>query len=111
MKKTKGFDVVGRKEGSAGVDNPRAGAGRTAKEVSNIHPTVKPIKLMRWLVRLVTPKAGTVLDTFVGSGTTMIAAELEGIKSIGIERETKYCDIIRARLKAVIKEKECLDRP
>lgn len=104
MKKTKGFDAVGRQEGSAGVENPRAGAGRTASEVANIHPTVKPIKLMRWLIRLVTPKGGTILEPFCGSGTTMIAAELEDndYKCIGIEREPKYCDIIRARVKNAI---------
>jgi site-specific DNA-methyltransferase (adenine-specific) len=104
MKKTKGFDAVGRQEGSAGVENPRAGAGRTASEVANIHPTVKPIKLMRWLIRLVTPKGGTILEPFCGSGTTMIAAELEDneYKCIGIEREPKYCDIIKARVKNAI---------
>ena len=57
---------------------------------------------MRWLVRLVTPPGGTVIDTFLGSGTTMIAAELEGFTSIGIEREPKYCDIIRARVQHAI---------
>ena len=104
MKKTKGFNAVGRQEGSAGVENPRAGAERTASEVANIHPTVKPIKLMRWLIRLVTPKGGTILEPFCGSGTTMIAAELEDndYKCIGIEREPKYCDIIKARVKNAI---------
>ena len=61
---------------------------------------------MRWLIRLVTPPGGTVLDTFLGSGTTMIAAELEGLKSIGIEREAKYCDIIRARVENAIDKGE-----
>ena len=56
-----GAETVNRKEGSAGLNSPRAGAGRTAGEVLNIHPTVKPIKLMRWLIRLVTPKGGTIL--------------------------------------------------
>ena len=95
----KGFEAVNRKEGSAGLNNPRAGAGRTAKNVSNFHPTVKPVKLMRWLVKLVTPLDGTVLDTFCGSGTTMVASEMEGIKSIGIEMQPEYCDIIYARVK------------
>ena len=57
------------------------------------------VKLMRWLIGLVTPEDGIVLDTFAGSGTTLVAAELEGIRSIGIEREPGYCDIVRARLK------------
>jgi DNA modification methylase len=55
----------------------------------NDHPTVKPIDLMRWLVRLVTPPGGTVLDPFTGSGTTGCAAVLEGFDFIGIEREGK----------------------
>jgi site-specific DNA-methyltransferase (adenine-specific) len=94
-----GAETVNRKEGSAGLNNPRAGAGRTAKEVYNIHPTVKPVRLMRWLCRLLAPpKDPIILDTFCGSGTTMIAAQLEGVRSIGIEREPQYCDIIRARL-------------
>ena len=54
---------------------------------------------MRWLVRLVTPPGGTVLEPFAGSGTTMIAADLEGFASIGIEREADYLPIIQARLR------------
>ncbi len=94
-----GAEATDRKPDTAGLNNPRAGAGRTASEVRNIHPTVKPVKLMRWLIGLVTPEDGIVLDTFAGSGTTVVAAQLEGVKSIGIEREPGYCDIIRARLK------------
>jgi site-specific DNA-methyltransferase (adenine-specific) len=80
-----GAAAVERKEGSAGLNNPRAGAGRTAESVRNSHPTVKPIELMRWLVRLVTPEGGTVLDPFTGSGTTGIAAVLEGRDFLGAE--------------------------
>lgn len=65
----------------------------------NIHPTVKPITLMRYLCRLITPKGGTILEPFAGSGTTLIASHLEGFKHIGIEREEDYVKIIRARLK------------
>ena len=65
--------------------------------VGNYHPTVKPTNLMRWLVRLVTPKDGIILEPFCGSGTTLLAAELEGFNCTAIEREPKYCDIIRAR--------------
>lgn len=64
----------------------------------NIHPTVKPIALMRWLVRLVTPPGGTVLDPFAGSGTTGIAAALEGFEFVGIEREPEYAAIADARI-------------
>jgi len=68
--------------------------------VYNSHPTVKPLNLMRYLVRLVTPPGGTVLDPFAGSGTTLIAAKLEGFNAIGIERGPEYVEIARARLAA-----------
>lgn len=62
------------------------------------HPTVKPLTLMRWLVRMVTPPGGTVLDPFAGSGTTLEAAMLEGFNVIGIEREADYLPLIQARI-------------
>jgi site-specific DNA-methyltransferase (adenine-specific) len=65
---------------------------------ANGHPTVKPVALMRWLVRLVTPPDGLVLDPFTGSGTTGIAATLEGRRFLGIEREAEYVEIARARI-------------
>ncbi len=65
---------------------------------ANQHPTVKPIALMRWLVRLVTPPGGVVLDPFTGSGTTGVAAVLEDVEFIGIEREASYASIARARI-------------
>ena len=67
--------------------------------VANIHPTVKPIELMRWLVRLITPPDGLVLDPFAGSGSTGAAAVLEGAHFHGIEREAEYVPIARARVK------------
>ena len=66
----------------------------------NIHPTVKPVQLMRYLIRLVTPKGGTVLDPFLGSGTTAVAAIEEGVAWIGCEREPEYLEIIEARVAA-----------
>jgi len=63
----------------------------------NIHPTVKPIALMRWLVRLVTPPDGIVLDPFTGSGTTLAAATLEGVNAVGIELTDDYLPIIIGR--------------
>jgi len=66
----------------------------------NIHPTVKPVQLMRYLIRLVTPKGGTVLDPFLGSGTTAVAAIEEGVAWIGCEREPEYLEIIEARIAA-----------
>lgn len=62
------------------------------------HATVKPLTLMRWLVRLVTPAGGTVLEPFAGSGTTVEACILEGFHCIAIEREAKYLPLIRARM-------------
>ena len=62
------------------------------------HPTVKPLTLMRYLIRLVTPPAGTVLDPFTGSGTTIEAALLEGFNAIGIEREADYLPLIQQRI-------------
>lgn len=94
----KGFEAVHRKEGSAGVQNPRAGAGRTADGVKNFHPTVKPLELMRWLIRLVTPEEGVVLDPFLGSGTTAAAAMLEGVSCVGCEITEDYWPIIEGRV-------------
>ena len=72
----------------------------------NHHPTVKPTALMQWLVRLVTPPGAVVLEPFCGSGTTLIAAELEGVTCWAIEREPAYCDIIRARHGGIVGEAE-----
>ena len=93
-----GAEATGRAEGSAGVDNPRAGANRTAGEVRNIHPTVKSVALMKWLTRLVTPPGGLVLDPFVGSGTTALACIHEGFDFIGSEQSAEYVKIARARV-------------
>jgi site-specific DNA-methyltransferase (adenine-specific) len=62
------------------------------------HPTVKPLALMRWLVRLVTPPAGLILDPFAGTGTTGEAALAEGLRAVLIERDPGYVQLIRARL-------------
>lgn len=62
------------------------------------HPTVKPLNLMRWLVRLVTPPGGTVLEPFAGSGTTVEACLLEGFQCIAIERESDYLPLIESRI-------------
>ena len=70
--------------------------GKTLRQ--NTHPTVKPTKLMRYLCRLVTPPGGTVLDPFMGSGSTLKAAELEGFNAIGIELSNDYAAIARRRI-------------
>ena len=77
------------------IDNPYL-RGETKR--SNSHPTVKPIALLCYLCRLVTPPAGTVLDCFTGSGSTGCAAALEGFEFIGIEKEKGYAEIARARI-------------
>jgi len=68
------------------------------KKVKNHHPTVKPIALLRWLTRLVTPPGGTVLDPFAGSGSEGCAAVIEGFNYIGIEKEPEYAEIARKRM-------------
>ena len=78
-----------------------AKASRSEREAGtdgNGHPTVKPVALMRWLVRLVTPVDGVVLDPFTGSGTTGVAAVQEGRRFIGCEREAEYVEIARRRI-------------
>lgn len=67
--------------------------------VRNVHPTVKPIALMRWLVRLVTPKGGRVLDPFTGSGSTACATALEGFDFVGMELIPIHAEIARRRLR------------
>lgn len=67
----------------------------------NHHATVKPLSLMRYLVRLITPKGGIVLEPFAGSGTTLLAAKKEGFEFVGIERELEYCKIAEQRLESV----------
>ena len=73
---------------------------KDAWQKSNIHSTVKPIKLMQYLVRLITPPNGIVLDPFNGSGTTGIAAKLEGFNYVGLELDPEYCKISEARISA-----------
>lgn len=90
-----GGELTGRAEGSAGMENPRAGARAERK---NIHPTVKSLALMRWLLRLITPPGGAVLDMFAGSGSTLCAAVLEGFNAIGIELSEEYSEIARLRV-------------
>ena len=75
-----------------------AKASKADREDNNIHPTVKPTDLMRYLCRLVTPPGGVVLDPFMGSGSTGKAAVLEGFRFIGIEREAQYLEIARTRI-------------
>ena len=76
----------------------RKGDTKPTTERKNTHPTVKPVELMKYLCRLVTPKGGTVYDPFMGSGSTGMAAKDEGFDFIGIEKEKEYFDIADARI-------------
>ena len=77
----------------------RRGDTKPTTERKNTHPTVKPVELMKYLCRLVTPKGGTVLDPFMGSGSTGMAAKDEGFDFIGIEKEKEYFEICESRIK------------
>jgi site-specific DNA-methyltransferase (adenine-specific) len=83
------------KDDGAGGDNPR---NRSNEARQNFHPTVKPLALMRYLIKLVTPPGGIVLDPFLGSGTTAVAATLEGFDWVGCEMTEDYWPIIEARV-------------
>jgi site-specific DNA-methyltransferase (adenine-specific) len=76
----------------------KADAGERPRVNGTAHPTVKPLALMRWLVRLVTPPGGTVLEPFAGSGTTVEACIVEGFHCVAIEREADYLPLIEARI-------------
>jgi site-specific DNA-methyltransferase (adenine-specific) len=106
--RNKGLEEFEEKQttGGGGLTNVGDKFGSIKAKQTNSHPTVKPISLMRYLCRLVTPKGGTVLDPFMGSGTTGIGAKLEGFDFIGIEREAEYIKIAEARINAWEKEKQ-----
>jgi len=87
---------------TAGVGAMRDG-GRESQPRKNIHPTVKPTDLMRYLCRLITPASGQVLDIFAGSGSTAKAAALEGFQFLGFELNSEYAAIANARYEAAKK--------
>ena len=98
-------EFVGQDEVSMGHDDAGGSAARffySAKaskvdRAGSKHPTIKPVSLMQWLCRLITPPGGTILDPFAGSGTTGAAAQNEGFRAILIEREAEYQQDIRNR--------------
>ena len=83
------------------TSDPRMSHEQNRLPTKNNHPTVKPLKLMQYLVRLVNPKGAICLDPFLGSGTTACACVKEGMNYIGIEREADYIKIANARIKAI----------
>ena len=97
--RSKGCERLPRKTTDDGrkksIDNPFL-RGETARR--NVHPTVKPCSLMQWLVRLVTPPGGLVLDPFMGSGSTGVGCMREGFRFIGMEQDPSYVEIARARI-------------
>lgn len=101
--RNKGLDVVEdsnkRPQGEAFGDG--SAITEHSERKGNFHPTVKPIALMEYLIKMVTPKGGIVLDPFAGSGSTLIAAKQNGFQYIGIELTPDYIPIIEARLKSV----------
>jgi site-specific DNA-methyltransferase (adenine-specific) len=103
-----GLDAFNSKASSSmsGRRNPENAEWDTGNDVTsrfvtnrkNVHPTVKPTDLMRYLCRLVTPPGGLILDPFMGSGSTGKAAMLEGFRFIGIEQEAEYLEVAKARI-------------
>jgi site-specific DNA-methyltransferase (adenine-specific) len=89
-----------KKGGVGGTGGKRdVSVAENATPVSNFHPTVKPTQLMRYLIKLVTPPGGTVLDPFTGSGSTGKAALLDGFQFVGAELTEEYLPIIEGRLR------------
>lgn len=82
----------------------------TAKVVKNNHPTVKPIALMDWLVKLITPHNGIILDPFNGSGSTGKAAMINDFKYIGLDLSKEYIEISRGRIEYAIKNKDSIKK-
>jgi DNA modification methylase len=79
----------------------QAKASKSERGVGNIHPTVKPVALMEYLIKMVTPKGGIVLDPFMGSGSTGVACVLNDFEFVGIDLDKDYCEIARARIEGV----------
>jgi DNA modification methylase len=100
-----GFDEKQSVGGGGGIgdyiEDVNSASGKYGSEKApnkNFHPTVKPIKLMQYLARLITPPNGKVLDPFCGSGTTGIACKLEGFEFVGMEQDPEYTKIAQARI-------------
>ena len=104
-----GFEVKAAKSYEGGrivsADHPETAMGGESNR-ANIHPTVKPTDLMRYLCRLVTPPGGVVLDPFMGSGSTGKAARLEGFRFVGCELSAEYLEIARARIESAAKPRQ-----
>ena len=102
------FPIKQTQGGGGGIgnykDDVNSASGKFGSEKApskNTHPTVKPIKLMKYLCRLITPKGGTVLDPFMCIGSTGMAAKEENFEFVGIEKEEQYFNIASARIESV----------
>lgn len=97
--KNEGLEELPDKVGG-GMCSTLSGDSRTGRVTiqKNNHPTVKPLKLMEYLIKLVMPKEGLLLDPFAGSGSTLVAAKRLGINAVGIEQNLEYAEIARARI-------------
>lgn len=93
-----------REDGSLETASAGGKFGSIKALKSNIHPTVKPIKLMQYLIRLVTPPNGIVLDPFAGSGTTGIACKIDGFEFVGLELSEEYTEIANSRIQSFNEE-------
>jgi DNA modification methylase len=95
----------GRSEDAPSVEK----MGGLTQKRTNHHPTVKPVKLMQYLVRMITPEGGTVLDPFSGSGTTGVACKIDGFNFVGLELSEEYAAIAQQRIDTFVEEKEFID--
>ena len=100
-----GFEVK-QTLGGGGLTDAGSAYGSIKAKAQNHHPTVKPTSLMQYLVRLVTPQGGTVLDPFMGSGSTGKACAYEGFDFVGIDQSTEYYEIARARIDFALGDKD-----
>jgi site-specific DNA-methyltransferase (adenine-specific) len=106
--RNKGLDEFEEKQTTGGgggvgdyIDDVNSSSGKYGSEKApnkNFHPTVKPIKLMQYLVKMITPPNGIVLDPFCGSGTTGVACKIDGFQFIGLEQDPEYTKIAEARI-------------
>lgn len=90
--------ICNKRQGACLCESPEFTHDNQSTRKNN-HPTVKPVKLIQYLIRLITPPNGIVLDPFNGSGTTGIACKAEGFNYVGLELDSEYCKISEARIK------------
>ena len=101
-----GLEGMDKREASGSYEFRVDGSldGKPTQPKANFHPTVKPISLMQYLCRLVTPPKGIALDPFTGSGSTLCGAVQENFRYIGIELSEEYCKIARKRVAAAVQQ-------